>query len=448
VVDVIATAATLPTTPATPELTCGDALGPAEYAELRQRIIFECGKWDPQYGDTQVLAEFPLVLSAAAWGQLAGWSERLAAETLAAEAELLEHPELHAMLGMPRAVRWAMAAARRACRQGPNTPAPRFMRFDFHPTTDGWRISEVNSDVPGGFIEASGLARLMASHALHAEPAGDPAQALCDALAAAAGDGGEIGLVHATAYTDDRQVMAYVARLLEARGLGAHLLAPDHVRWLSGRAVMHSAWRTGPLDCLLRFFPAEWLPNLPRHSGWQAYFGHPGVPLSNPGAALLTQSKRFPLAWEHLRTPLPTWRMLLPETRDPRQTQGGEEWVLKPALGRVGEGIVMSDVTPAGQARAARLWSRLLPRCWAAQQRFCAVPVEQGGRRWYPCIGVFVIDGRAAGAYGRIAKRPLISSCSRDVAVLVAAPHTRETSVNQSTPASKGDRPHGSPRAL
>ena len=29
------------------------------------------------------------------------------------------------------------------------------MRFDFHPTIAGWAVSEVNSDVPGGYNEAT-----------------------------------------------------------------------------------------------------------------------------------------------------------------------------------------------------------------------------------------------------------------------------------------------------
>jgi len=36
------------------------------------------------------------------------------------------------------------------------------MRFDFHWTTEGFRISEVNADVPGGFSESSAFPALMA----------------------------------------------------------------------------------------------------------------------------------------------------------------------------------------------------------------------------------------------------------------------------------------------
>jgi hypothetical protein len=37
----------------------------------------------------------------------------------------------------------------------------RLMRFDFHPSIDGnWVVTEVNSDVPGGFAEASLMPQL------------------------------------------------------------------------------------------------------------------------------------------------------------------------------------------------------------------------------------------------------------------------------------------------
>jgi hypothetical protein len=37
----------------------------------------------------------------------------------------------------------------------------------------------------------------------------------------------------------------------------------------------------------------------------------------------------------------------------------------------------------------------------------------------YPSLGVYVIDGKAAGAYGRIGARRLIDDRSREIAVLV-----------------------------
>lgn len=77
----------------------------AQFAELRRRTVFELGKWDPQYEDACVLADFALTLELDTWRELATLAERLACETLAAERELLARPELHARLGLPRAIR-------------------------------------------------------------------------------------------------------------------------------------------------------------------------------------------------------------------------------------------------------------------------------------------------------------------------------------------------------
>jgi glutathionylspermidine synthase len=299
------------------------------------------------------------------------------------------------------------------------------LRFDFHWTTEGWRISEANTDVPGGFNEGSGFARLLAPSFPGSEPAGDPAGRLAETVAS-----GTVALVHATAYTDDRQVMVYLARELEMRGCRALLAAPDHLRWRDGRAWIESEWFQGELDAIVRFFPAEWLPNLPRASGWRHFFHGGKTPVSNPATALLTQSKRVPLVWDRLETPLPAWRRLLPETRDPRETDwkrnpGG--WVLKPALGRVGDGIGLIGATPEKEWKQIRRDVRWSPRWWAAQRKFTAIPMKVAGEEVYPCIGVYTIDGRAAGAYGRVARKPIINHLAQDAAVLVEeeAPYGR-----------------------
>lgn len=393
-----------------------DPVDPAEHARLRRRAIFECCKWDPQVEDVSTVAPFPLLLRREAWDEIARLSEALAGEAIAAEAELARRPELHRALGLPFAVR-------RALRHGDPPPGiARVLRFDFHWTTDGWRISEANTDVPGGFNEASGFARLLAPSFPGSEPAGDPAGQLAEAVAAATPEGAAVALVHATAYTDDRQVMVYLARELEARGRRALLAAPDHLRWQDGRARIESEFFQGRLDAVIRFFPAEWLPNLPRASGWKHFFHGGRTPVSNPGSALLPQSKRFPLAWDRLETPLPTWRRLLPETLDPRDSGWKRDpgaWVLKPSLGRVGDGIGLIGATPEKEWKQIRREVRFGPRWWAAQRKFEAVPMRVEGEAVYPCVGVYTIDGRAAGAYGRVAGKPIINHLAQDAAVLV-----------------------------
>jgi glutathionylspermidine synthase len=180
------------------------------------------------------------------------------------------------------------------------------------------------------------------------------------------------------------------------------------------------------VDFLLRFFPAEWLPNLPRRCGWRHFFYRSETPASNPASALLTQSKRFPLVWDRLATGLPTWRRLLPETRDPRQVSWrDEDWVLKPALGRVGDLIGVAGATEEREWKVIRKDVRRAPRMWVAQRRFVAVPLETAQGNVFPCVGVYTVDGRAAGAYGRAASRPRIDHLAQDVAVLTEGGETQ-----------------------
>ena len=405
-------------------------LSPELFVPLRRRIIFDCCKWDPQVEDVSTIADIPLVLPARVWRELASLAELLASEVMAAETELRGRPDLHGRLGLPRAVRRALGDRRGSLRrEGQGEPdnntrgIARLVRFDFHHTTSGWRISEANSDVPGGLNEASGLSELMAGYYPGTVPAGDTAGAYARAMCASLGAGAHVAFVHATAYSDDRQVMTYLARRFAASGVRTSLISPAHLRWHSGRARLDTAWTSEPIDALVRFFPGEWLPNLPSACGWSHFFAGGSTPVSNPATAILTQSKRFPLTWDALRTPMPTWRSLLPETRDPRDVpwRHGEEWVLKPALGRVGEDIGMSGVTDAKKWRQLSRNVRWFPSGWAAQRRFVATAFRVRGVDLYPSVGIYTIDGHAAGAYGRIAERPLIDGRARDTAVLVSA---------------------------
>ncbi len=211
------------------------------------------------------------------------------------------------------------------------------------------------------------------------------------------------------------------------------MIAPDQLTWNEGRAVIRTDWYQGPADLVLRFFPGEWLPALSRSSGWRHFYAGSKTPLSNPATALVTQSKRFPLVWDRLRTPVETWRRLLPETRDPRHAPWKREpqrWVVKPALGRVGEAIAMTGVTTPKEQRQIERSTFWHPQWWVAQRRFEIVPaIDDANVARYPCLGVYTIDGRAAGIYGRMSTRPLINHDAQDVAVLIdrqPAPLIRE----------------------
>ena len=397
-----------------------DPLDDVAFAQLRRRAIFDCCTWDPQVGDTCAISRHPLVITRAGWAEVVSLAEALARETAAAETEIVNRPDLQQRLGLPRAVRRVL---KRAPSEGASRGALRLIRFDFHYTSDGWRISEANCDVPGGLNEASGLPLLFAPHYSGTVSVGDPVARYVEAVAALAGPTGTVAFVHATAYSDDQQMMSFIARRLAAAGLSTHLASPNHVRWRGKAAHLEAEWWKGPLDLIVRFFPAEWLVGLPNDSEWARFFVGAGTPLSNPATALVTQTKRFPLIWDALQTPLPTWRALLPETRDPRDapwTHASNEWVVKPALGRVGEDIGMRDVVQAKEMRRIARSVRWWPSAWVAQRRFHLIPTEVAGVPVFPCLGVYTLDARVVGAYARLARLPLVDSRAADAAVLAA----------------------------
>jgi hypothetical protein len=278
--------------------------------------------------------------------------------------------ELLHQLGLPRALRRMLSDKAPLA-----PPAGRVFRFDFHLTTQGWRISEANSDVPGGYSEASHFTALMAEHFPRLRPAGDPAGAWASALADAAGPGSVVALLSAPGLVEDHQVVAFLAAKLRERGCRAYLAKPEQIIWRRGIAHLEGAWYRGPVAALVRFYQAEWLVRLERSCEWRRFIRGGQTPVANPGLAAITESKRFPLLWEQLSTPLPAWRALLPETRDPRDVDwaSDEGWVLKPAFGRVGEGIGLRGCTSARDWTAIVRDVRRRPDGWVAQRRFSTV---------------------------------------------------------------------------
>jgi hypothetical protein len=146
----------------------------------------------PPGGRSSNARALPVFISEADWTEVADSALALALETLAAERELLQRTDLHRLLGLPGTLCRAFARATEI----PETASfARTMRFDFHFTRDGWRVSEVNSDVPGGFSEAEGFAGLMARYFLDARVAGRPASLWADRVAATLASDGTVALL-------------------------------------------------------------------------------------------------------------------------------------------------------------------------------------------------------------------------------------------------------------
>jgi glutathionylspermidine synthase len=294
------------------------------------------------------------------------------------------------------------------------------MRFDFHWTPDGWRISEANTDVAGGYIESSGMTRLFAAEYPEYAMAGDPAKVLVEAARRLMQSGGVVGFMHLTIYSEDRQIMLFLEKCMKAAGLATCLFSPDQLRWAQGQASVISAWYQGPLGFLFRFVPAEWLSAQSTRTGWPSLFGDGDTPVCNPAYAVLTQTKRFPLVWDRLRSPLLTWRALLPPTAPCAPGELDRDgWILKAALSHEGHNIGMPGVTASDEWVRIRKEAGRAPDLWVRQKRFETLPLATPDGPMYPCLGVYVIDGKTAGAFGRLAQRPLTDDRSRDVVVLV-----------------------------
>jgi glutathionylspermidine synthase len=215
--------------------------------------------------------------------------------------------------------------------------------------------------------------------------------------------------------------MLYLAREIELLGGRAILLDPSQIDWTDHSATARCQWFCGELDCLYRFFPAEWLPNLRRTCGWENFFTNTHIAQCNPGAALISQSKRFGLVCENRRDLTPTWNTLLPQTREIRGLDTrSREWVFKPAFGRVGDGIGLAGATSEKDWREIRRDMFFSPGAWIAQRRFEMLPLDTPLGPQFVCLGVYTVDGVADGIYARCSPNPIINHISRDVAVLLA----------------------------
>ncbi len=81
-----------------------------------------------------------------------------------------------------------------------------------------------------------------------------------------------------------------------------------------------------------------------------------------------------------------------------------EDWVLKATYSNTGDEVYL------GSNMSSCDWSSLLAKAtrdkyhWVAQRRFETLSLESVAGPVKPCIGVFVIGGRAAGAYVRLSR--------------------------------------------
>lgn len=299
----------------------------------------------------------------------------------------------------------------------------RLMRYDFHPTTEGkWAVSEVNSDVPGGYAEASFMPRaaleLLKEESYWYKSFGD---ILVNAISEKVAGGGRIMLVHCTCYSDDRQVMQFLGDRLKEKGFRVIYGAADHIRFKEGIAYSILDGNEGKLDGIFRFTPLEWLTEI-KPKRWQGYFDTTTVSCNHP-IAIFAQTKRFPLVWDLLEQrgiSMSTWRQLLPETLDIKAAKGKEGYIYKPANGRVGENISIKEACRDDEYKKIIADVKRHPKKYLAQKRFNSKPLAgENGESFHVCLGSYTVDGMHASYYARISETPRIDSGAADIPVLI-----------------------------
>ncbi len=390
-----------------------------KYEEYRLNLMFDCYKWDPQFLDHNTVAKYALVITEEEYQELARLTENLDKETRAAEEFLNMHLECAQNLQLTKKLKKEV----QMMKNYDATKHVRLMRYDFHPTVDGkWAISEVNSDVPGGFAEGS----LMPQTAMNILNDDNYyfksfSEVLIAAIANKIPSGGRIAMVHCTCYSDDRQVMQFLGEQLEQKGFSVIYMAADHLRFEGTKAYSLLDGNEGPVDAIVRFTPLEWLTEM-KTKNWQGYFNTTTLCCNHP-VAIFAQTKRFPFVWDVLEKngiSMSTWRALLPDTLEIKDVKDKEGYIYKPVYGRVGENISIKEACEKEEYEKILKDVRQHPKKYIAQKRFeSKALLGENGREYHVCLGSYTVDGKHAGFYARISDTPRVDSNAADIPVLI-----------------------------
>lgn len=389
-----------------------------DYENYRIDAMFDCYKWDPQFLDSNTISKHALVLTKQEARSLARLTELLDQETRDAELFLNTHLSLAKKLRLPKKL---LPELKRMKNYDPKRHI-RLTRYDFHPTKEGeWAISEVNSDVPGGFAEASLLPKLALQYLNSNKVESiDFGSHLVKALSKKIKKNGTVFFVHCTSYSDDRQVMQYLGDQMEQRGYHALYGAIDHLRFQNQEAISILDGHQGKVDGIVRFTPLEWVKDI-KPKTWSGYFDTK-TPSCNHPIAIFAQTKRFPFVWDQLESyglSFSTWRKLLPNTIEvTKKVPPG--YLYKPAWGRVGEKISIQEACEEGEYQKILKEVKRHPKRYILQKQFSSQLLESPEGEWFHvCIGSYAVDGKHAGFYARMSRKLRIDSDAEDIPVLI-----------------------------
>lgn len=325
-----------------------------------------------------------------------------------------------------------------------------FARVDLLLGQDGaWRACEINADCPGGHNESLGLPRLArAAGFVDGDDPGRVVDDLAGRLAELArrpdGTRGPVGMIFATAWSEDLQICAILKRTLAKMGVGA-IFAPPTAPKLTGDALTLGG---KPVRVLYRYFPTEYMEGQDNLDAVEAALSR-GIVRSVPSfSTMYLQSKlSFARAFALRDRLSPAQRdavdRFLPETFDvadldpARLLAEREGWVLKRALGRVGDQVFVGAMT------SPAYWKGLVEELfaladapdaepWIAQRlvRQRSIPTPFGDR--LVTLGAYVRDGRFTGYFARLTPESHVSHDALCVPVFVdRAPRPRSVTLEQ-----------------
>ena len=410
-----------------------------KYEYYKQRLMFEGYKWDPQFLDNNTVARHVLVLTKKEAEELADYTRKLAKETMEAEEFINDNLHLAKILKLPRRLKNEIKSMSNYERD----KHVRLMRFDFHPIKEGgFAVSEVNSDVPGGHGEASIMPAIAKEILDDGKAQGkygyiDFSDYLIEAISKKVKPQGTIFLNYCTCYSDDRQVMEFVGDRLAAKGYKILKGAADHIAFKAGKAYSILDGNECELDGIFRYTPVEWVMDI-KPKRWQGYFNTETPSINHP-VSLYAQTKRFPFMWEILESngiDMSTWKKLLPHTvkvtKEYCDEKSLEEYIFKPAYGRVGEKISIKEACRGDEFKKIIKDVKRHPGKYIAQKKFNSMPlVTEEGEEFHVCIGSFSVDDDHAGFYARISNLPRIDSHAADIPVLVEWDESQVNEINE-----------------
>lgn len=390
-----------------------------KYYDYRIKAMFECYKWDPQFYDSNTLAKYVLLLSNEENKNVIKLTESLDKETRLAEEYLNKNTKIAKKLALPKKILEQIPNMQNY----DNTQNIRLMRYDFHPSTNhNWVVTEVNSDVPGGFAESSllpALARkIINMPQLKYTSFGD---CIIATINNKLNKKGTIMMVHCTCFSDDRQVMQYIGDTLEKEGYKVIYGAADHISFKNKKAYCILDNNQEKIDLIFRFTPLEWLIQMkPRR--WDGYFNTITKSCNHP-ISIYAQSKRFPFVWNDLESAgisMKTWKSVLPETIEVKDIGSREGFIYKPVFGRVGEKISINEACKGDEYMKILKDVKKHPKQYLAQKRFKSMPLKgDDGIEYHICLGSYTVEGKHAGYYARMNPYPRIDSYAADIPVLI-----------------------------